>query len=144
MRAEAPITVRAASAAPHGSLLTRRLLWVDCCAGLVAGVVVLSLSAWLSELYAMPRWMVVGVGAANAAYGAFSLSLARRARRPRSLVVFLVTANAAWAVLCAVAVIALASSASAFGLAHLVAEGLFVGGLATVEWRHRDRLLEAA
>jgi hypothetical protein len=38
----------------------------------------------------------------------------------------------------------LAGTASAFGLAHLVGEGLFVGGLAVLEWRRRERLLTAA
>jgi len=34
-------------------------------------------------------------------------------------------------------------SASAFGLAHLIGEGVFVGGLAALEWGHRERLLDA-
>jgi hypothetical protein len=34
----------------------------------------------------------------------------------------------------------LAHSASVFGVAHLAGEGLFVGGLAALEWRERERL----
>jgi hypothetical protein len=122
----------------------RDLLWVDCGAALLAGVVVLLLSSWLSQLYAMPRELLVGMGVANLAYGTYSLSLARRARRPRSLLVLLVVANATWAALCGLAAVRLAGTASAFGLAHLVGEGLFVGGLAALEWRRRERLLTAA
>jgi hypothetical protein len=122
----------------------RDLLWVDCGAALLAGVAVLLLSSWLSQLYAMPRELLVGMGVANLAYGTYSLSLARRARRPRSLLVLLVVANATWAALCGLAAVRLAGTASAFGLAHLVGEGLFVGGLAALEWRRRERLLTAA
>jgi hypothetical protein len=125
---------------PH---LHRKLLWIDCGAALLAGVAVLSLSTWLSQLYAIPRGLVVATGVANLAYGTFSLSLARRARRPRSLIVLLVMANAAWVVVCALAAVLLAGTASAFGLAHLIGEGLFVGGLAALEWNERERLLGA-
>jgi hypothetical protein len=112
----------------------RTILWVDCTAALLAGLIVLSLSAPIADLYAMPRALVVGMGLANACYGTFSLSLAARAHPPSSLVVLLALANATWAVLCAVAASALWGTASYFGLAHLVGEGLFVGALARLEW----------
>lgn len=115
--------------------MLRKLLWVDCCAAFLAGVAVLSLSGWLSHLYALPQGLLVGMGVANLGYGAFSFSLARRARRPRFLIVLLVVANATWAGLCGLAAVLLAATASAFGLAHLVGEGLFVGGLARLEWK---------
>ena len=104
----------------------------------------LSLSSWLSDLYALPRVLLIGIGVVNLCYGAFSFSLARRARRPRPLIVLLVVANATWAVLCVLAAVLLAGQASAFGMAQLVGEGLFVGGLAALEWSQRERLLSAA
>ncbi len=119
----------------------RKLLWVDCGAALLASLAVLSLSGWLARLYALPRGLLVAMGVANLAYGAFSFSLARRAHRPPSLIVLLVMANATWAVLCGIAAVRLAGVASAFGLAHLIGEGLFVGGLAALEWRQRAQLL---
>ena len=121
----------------------RQLLWIDCGAALLAGVTVLSLSAWLGRLYALPQGLLVAMGVANLAYGAFSFSLARRARRPRSLIVALVAANASWAALCGLAAVRLAGVASSFGLAHLIGEGLFVGGLAALEWHRRAHLLTA-
>ena len=124
--------------------LPRKLLWIDCGAALLAGLAVLSLSTWLGSLYALPRELLVAMGMVNLAYGAFSFSLARRARRPRSLIVLLVVANATWAVLCGIAAVRLAGVASAFGMVHLIGEGLFVGGLAALEWRHRAELLTAA
>jgi hypothetical protein len=121
----------------------RDILHVDSAAGLVAGAAVLALSGPLSALYALPRPLLLGMAAANLAYGAFSGALARRARRPRPLLVGLVAANAAWAGLCGAAALRLAGRASALGLAHLVGEGVFVGGLAALEWRRREQLLRA-
>jgi hypothetical protein len=115
----------------------RKVLWVDCTAALLAGLAVLSLSAPLAGLYALPRALIVAMGVANVCYGTFSLSLAVRSHPPPSLVVLLVAANAAWAALCAVAAIALRETASSFGLVHLVGEGLFVAGLAWLEWTRR-------
>lgn len=124
-------------------LLLRKLLWVDCGAAFLAGAAVLLLSGWLSQLYALPQGLLMGMGVTNLGYGAFSFSLARRARRPRSLIVLLVVANATWAGLCGIAAVLLAGTASAFGLAHFIGEGLFVGGLAGLEWKQRERLLAA-
>jgi hypothetical protein len=124
--------------------LSRHLLWVDSGAGLLAGLAVLALSGPLSALYALPRPLLLGMAAANLAYGTFSGALARRARRPRPLLVLLVAANAAWAALCGAAALRLAGRASAYGLAHLLGEALFVGGLAALEWGRRDELLRGA
>lgn len=117
------------------------LLWIDCLGGLAVGVLVLALSPWLSRLYAMPESFVIALGAANLAYGAFSLSLARRAIRPRALLRLLIGANLAWAVFCVIASAILASQASAYGLALLLLEGAYVGGLGLLEWRFLDALL---
>ncbi len=102
----------------------KHLLWLDCAAAFISGVVMLILSAWLC-------------------YGAFSFSLARRASRPRSLIVLLVAANFVWSGVCLSAAVLLASTASVFGLIHLAAESVLVGGLASLEWTQRERLLTA-
>jgi hypothetical protein len=124
--------------------LLRHILWVDCGAALLAGLAMAALSGWLSALYALPRALLLGMGAVNLGYSAFSGSLARRARRPRALIVVLVAANAAWAVVCALTAAGVAGTASAFGMAHLVGEGMFVATLAALEWRERERLGGAA
>ena len=121
----------------------RSLLRIDSTAGLVAGALVLLLSPWLSRLYALPSGFLVFTGVANLAYGSFSGSLARRAARPRTLITALVVANAAWAVFCVVVAFNVVGSASVFGLAQLIGESLFVGGLAMLEWRYRELLLVA-
>ncbi len=125
-------------------LIARRLLWVDCGAGLLVGALVLALSEWLARWYDLPQPLVIGNGVTNIAYAAFSFSLARRARRPPSLLVLLVVANATWAALCVIAAILMADQASLLGMTHLLAEGVFVGGLAAVEWSYRGQLLVRA
>jgi hypothetical protein len=117
-----------------------RLLWVDCIAGAVAGALVLLLSAWLGRLYALPQSLLIFTGAASVLYGSYSFSLARRHQRPMHLIAVLVSANAAWAVVCLVLATRYWHQASAFGIAHLVGEAMFVGGLAALEWRHRASL----
>jgi hypothetical protein len=122
-------------------LILRNLLWVDCGAALLAGLAVLLLSDWLSQLYALPRGLLVAVGVVNLMYGSYSFSLARRSRRPRPLLVLLIVANATWSVVCALAAVVLSGTASANGLAHFIVEGVFVGGLAVLEWSQREQLL---
>lgn len=104
----------------------------------------LALAAWLGRLYALPVGVIIVMGTANLAFGSFSLSLARRAVRPRQLLLLLVAANITWAVLCATAAVVVAPQASRLGLAHLLLESLYVGGLGALEWRHRTILLTAA
>lgn len=122
----------------------KSLLWIDCTGGLVVGALVLAFAPWLSTLYAMPVGFVIVTGAANLAYGGFSFSLARRAVRPRWQLLLLVAANIGWAVFCAVATAVLSTQASRYGLAHLVIEGVYVGGLGLLEWKYLDALLTAA
>ena len=118
------------------------LLWIDSGAALTVGVLVLSFAPWLSRLYGLPNAVVIGMGVANVAYGIYSFSLARRQTRPRSLLLLLVIGNATWAVLCMIAA-AVASYATRLGLAQLLLESVFVGGLAALEWRHREVLSAA-
>ncbi len=121
-----------------------RLLWFDCTGGLAAGVVVLSVSGWLSELYAVPQWLVVLSGTANLVYGTYSLSLARRPSRPLALIIRLAVANGVWSLLCIVAAAAFVGRASVYGLLHMAGEALVVGTLALLEWRNRERLAGTA
>ena len=70
-----------------------RLLWIDGSGALVAGVIVLLFAPFLSGLHALPRSLLLATGVANLAYGAFSFTLARRARRPMALVQVLAVAQ---------------------------------------------------
>lgn len=121
----------------------KNLLWIDCIAGALAGAAVLILSGWLSGVHALPRELLLINGAANLLYASYSFSLARRRMRPRALIHLLVIANFAWALACLALAGAFAGSASVFGMAHLVGEAVFVGGLAALEWRWREQLVSA-
>lgn len=118
-----------------------KLLRIDSLGGLSVGLVMLLLSYWLSAWYALPRGFIVFMALVNIAYGCYSFSLLIRTKRPPSLIALLVLANAVWAVLCVRWAIIFAQTASPLGLAHLLAEALFVGGLAYLEWRNRNLLL---
>ncbi|MBT9457119.1 MAG: hypothetical protein IV097_10915 [Burkholderiaceae bacterium] len=121
-----------------------KLLWIDCAAAALAGVAVLSLIGWLSRLHVLPQGLLLFIGAVNLLYACYSFSLAIRARRPSPLIKFLVFANGCWAIVCICLALSLAGTASLFGLAHLLGEALFVGGLAGLEWRWREQLLTAS
>lgn len=120
--------------------LAPHLLWIDCGAAALAGVLVLLFTPWLAGLYGLPQGLLQGIGAVNLLYGAYSFSLALRGRRPLALIALLVVANGAWAVACLAMALRFAGSATGFGLLHLVGEALFVGGLAACEWHWRGRL----
>lgn len=124
--------------------LPRYLLWIDCGGAALAGIATLLLSDWLGQLHALPQDLLRLVGIVNLLYAAYSFSLAVRARRPRVLITALVFANAAWALACLGFAASFAGMASVFGIGHLVGEAIYVGGLAGLEWRWRERLLVAA
>ncbi|MEP0548894.1 MAG: hypothetical protein ABJF88_18310 [Rhodothermales bacterium] len=124
--------------------ILRKLLWVDCTAGAVVGVTVIGLSGWLSRLEGLPQDVLLFTGVMNLLYASYSFSLAVRSERPMRLVKLLVFANLAWVPVCLGLAAAFAESATPFGFVHLVGEAFFVGGLAVLEWRHRDLLLTAA
>lgn len=116
---------------------SRRILWVDCTAALLAGVVVVALSGWLSRLHSLPQTLLLFIGMVNLLYAAFTLTLALQARRPMVLIRLLVFANATWGIACLGIAAYFWTQASIFGIAHLVGEAAFVSGLATIEWRQR-------
>ncbi len=104
----------------------------------------LILSEWLSRLYALPRGLLLLIGAVNVLYACYSFTLATRARRPKPLINLLVSLNLAWTAACLGLAVTFAESISPFGVGHLVGEAVFVGGLAGLEWKWREQLLTAA
>jgi hypothetical protein len=117
-----------------------RLLWLDAGAAATAGALTLAVSSWLSALYRLPLALVVFIAVVNLLYGAYSFSLTQRRNRPAPWIQTLVAANLAWVGACLAMAWRYAGEASAFGLLHLIAEAVFVGGLALCEWRWRHRL----
>jgi len=115
-------------------------LWVDCGAATLAGVLVLAFSTWLARLHGLPHEVVLFLGTVNLLFAAYSFSLARRTDRSLLQIVVLVNGNAAWAIVCLGLAAHHWEQLSAFGIAHLVGEACFVGGLARLEWNQRHRL----
>ena len=117
----------------------RVVLALDTCAGVTVGLLVLALHGWVAELYGFTPALVALVGGANVTYASYSGTLALRAahgRAPsRPAVLALVAANSAWIPVCLGLIAHTWPTATAFGLAHLAAEALFVGTLAVLEVR---------
>ncbi len=117
-----------------------KILWLDSLAGLAVGILVLSLSNWLSTFLGLPRDLLHVTGAANLIYGCYSLTLAMRKHRPMTGIKFLVFANLSWTVACVVFFFLYRENATVFGKVLLLGEGLFVGCLAVFEWKWRADL----
>jgi len=98
---------------------------------------VLSLSFWLESIYALPRSLLLTMGAAGLLYASLALALASRPAPPPAVVALLGTANLAWAALCVLFAFILLNSASWLGLAHLAVEAAFVSWLGVNELRFR-------
>lgn len=122
----------------------KKLLWVDCTGGALAGVAVITLSGWLSDLEGLPQDVLLFTGVVNLLYASYSFSLAVRPERPMRLIKRLVVANLAWTPVCLGLLVAFAATATPLAFLHLLGEAVYVGGLALLEWRHRELLLTAA
>lgn len=119
----------------------RNLLWVDGLAGAVVGMVMLLAGDWLSAWFQLPRELLAFMGWMNLVYATYSLTLAVLKQRAKFLILLLIAANLAWSVICLRWVVIFAGTASPLGMAYLLGEGLFVAGLAGLEWRWREQLL---
>ncbi|MGA8516025.1 MAG: hypothetical protein WB821_14775, partial [Burkholderiaceae bacterium] len=116
-------------------------LWIDCTAGALVGVLVFLFSEWLSRLYSMPPGILYFMGSLNLLYAAYSFCLAIRPTRPRVLITLLAAANGTWTFVCLGIATYFFETASFFGIGQLVSEAIFVGGLASLEWKWREQLL---
>lgn len=121
-------------------MIPYKLLWIDCSGGITVGVFVLGFHGWLAGVYGLPISVLLFVGAANLIYGCYSLTLASRPKPTRVRLLILITANAAWAVVCIGLVLRFFHTATLIGIGVLIAEAVFVGGLAALEWRWRHHL----
>lgn len=124
--------------------IAKNLLWIDCTAGAVAGILVISLSGWLSDLYSTSQNFLWFIGAVNLLYACYAFVLATRKRRKESFIKILAGANGIWALICIAIVTQCSGTMFWLGSAHLAVEAIFVGGLAALEWKWRNELLSAA
>lgn len=122
-------------------LIIQNLLWIDCMAGAFAGVLVLSFYEWLSRLYSLPPGILHFMGLVNLLYATYSFSLAKRRARPKALIILLAAANGPWTFVCLGLATHFFETATFLGIGLLVGEAIFVGGLASLEWKWRDQLV---
>lgn len=87
------------------------------------------------------RLLCIDCSAANILNACYSFSLAVRKKRPVLLIKALILANSFWAMVCLGIVSQYYEQLSSLGYLHLLAEAIFVGGLALLEWKLRDQLL---
>ena len=123
-------------------LRIRPLLWFDCAAAAVAGVAMLALSGLLAPLFGVARHWLVMTALVNVGYAGFSYSLARQAEASRRSVLALVVANFTWTGVCVALALLFAAPGSWLGAGYMLAEGLFVAGLAAAEawaWRGKQQ-----
>jgi hypothetical protein len=110
-------------------------------AGALVGVLVLSFSEWLSRLYSLPLEILYFMGLINLIYATYSYSLAKRRARPKALITLLAAANGIWTFVCLGLAIHFFEAATFLGIGLLIGEAIFVGSLASLEWKWRDQLL---
>lgn len=118
-----------------------KLLWIDCCGGLLVGILTIAASQFLAQWENLSIKLILFMGIANLVYGGYSLSLALGRNRSRPAINLLALANMAWLPVCITMVILNFSEIYALGLLHLLGEGLFVGALGLLEWKVRDQLV---
>lgn len=116
-----------------GLIDIRKLLWVDCTAAGIVGVLMIALSGIVAPWFGVSRTLLVAMGVVNLAYGSYSFSLARRPQVDAGLTRILIRANFAWTLICLVAAAYLWAPGSRLGAAYVVVEGIVVGALAALE-----------
>jgi hypothetical protein len=110
-------------------------------AGAFVGVLVLSFSEWLSRLYSLPLGILYSMGVVNLIYATYSYSLAKRRARPKAMIILLAAANGVWTFVCLGLAAYFFEAATFLGIGLLLVEAIFVGSMASLEWKWRDQLL---
>jgi hypothetical protein len=110
------------------------ILWIDCGGGLLVGGLMMIFSEPLIRLFELPGPVFFAVATANLLYGGFAMFVATVGQRSARLIASLAVANALWGFAALGIAICFLSTASLFGLAHLVIESAVVFWLASKEW----------
>ncbi|MCH7314592.1 hypothetical protein [Acinetobacter sp. ANC 3882] len=120
--------------------IAKNILWVDCCAAGFAGLIVLFASEWFSQLYHLPRYVVIFIGCINLLYACYSFTLANYKKRSLFLINILVIANAIWVMACLIMLGMFWDEMTIFAMIHIGGEAIFVGTLARLEYQWRYQL----
>ncbi len=61
--------------------IQKNILWIDCGAAALAGMLVLFAVQWLSSLYHLPKNVIIFIGFVNLLYACYSFLLANYKKR---------------------------------------------------------------
>lgn len=120
--------------------IIKNILWVDCGAAALAGMIVLIVAQWLSPLYHLPKKIIIFIGCVNLLYACYSFLLANYKRRSITLVNILVAANSIWVLICLIMLWMFRREMTIFAIIHILGEAFFVGVLARLEYLWREQL----
>lgn len=120
--------------------IAKQILWVDCTAAASAGLIVLLVAQWLSQLYHLPKHVVIFIGYINLLYACYSFTLANYRKRSLLLINILVIANAIWVMACLIMLGMFWDEITIFAMIHIGGEAIFVGTLARLEYQWRYQL----
>lgn len=119
---------------------TRHLLTIDALAGATVGTATAATAGRLVRWYGLPARTLRAITAANLGYALGATSLAVRPDRTRTAVRRLAVANVMWGAVCLALAWRHRRTATRLGIAQLISEAAFVGGLGLVELRNLDHL----
>ncbi|MDH0032836.1 MULTISPECIES: hypothetical protein [unclassified Acinetobacter] len=120
--------------------IIKNILWVDCGAAALAGMIVLLAAQWLSSLYHLPKSVIIFIGCVNLLYACYSFLLANYKKRSITLVNILVVANSIWILICLIVLWMFRWEMTIFALMHILGEAIFVCILARLEYLWRVQL----
>ena len=113
------------------------ILHVDGIAGTSAGLLLLFFQNIASDLYQLPKGLILFLAGAHLCYGINALRLALIRNRSLNEITVLATANFLWAIVCMGVILTYFEQASIFALLFISAECIFVALLGWCEWRYR-------
>lgn len=101
---------------------------------MLAGVIVLLFNSRLSAFFNLPENFLKAQAIITLVYAFYSISLARQNTHPKRLIYLLAIANFAYALFVIGFALYFFRTATIYGSIYLIAEALFIGVLAFLEW----------
>jgi len=118
----------------YPSPLLKTALVADAIVTGVAALLQLSAASWLSQLFVLPRALLIETGAFLIAYTILLVAFARSPRVSSAIISVIVLGNIAWAIGCVGLLIADALSPSGLGVGFLILQAVAVLIFAALEY----------
>ncbi len=111
------------------------LLWIDCTAAFLAGLLLFVLHTKFSLFFGLPVALLLTQAVLNFIYGSLSFYLFRQSSPSIRLIAVLVGANLLYATTSLLLAFYFSSQATVYGLIYLFAEFFLISLLAILEWK---------